>query len=273
VKQFATTFFALTTLFASVGAKAAAPESGATEKSVLRVITQIRHSDYGGDQAGMKKGFDDLAPFLKNSALAARVHYWRGFAMWRRAVNGFNDKVDPKELEQDLEQARNEFTESLKADSSYIESKIGMISVLGNMMFLHHDDAAKVGQLVQESAPYVQEAQTNARDNPRFLWVLGPILFMTSPAQGGGQDKAIALYQRGLEQIRAATNTPANPLDPTWGEPELLMSLGWSYLNESVPDLDAAQKNARSALDLVPDWHYVKDILLPQIAAAKASVH
>jgi len=60
-------------------------------------------------------------------------------------------------------------------------------------------------------------------------------------------------------------------LDPTWGEPELLMNLAWSYLNRSEPDLEAAEQNAKAALNMVPDWHYVRDILLPQIRQAKAT--
>ena len=48
-------------------------------------------------------------------------------------------------------------------------------------------------------------------------------------------------------------------------------NLAWSNLNRTTPDLAAAEGYARSALLLVPYWHYVRDILLPQILAAKAS--
>jgi hypothetical protein len=47
------------------------------------------------------------------------------------------------------------------------------------------------------------------------------------------------------------------------------MNLAWSNLNKTSPDLAAAKSNARGALALVPNWHYVRDILLPQIEAAK----
>ena len=35
-------------------------------------------------------------------------------------------------------------------------------------------------------------------------------------------------------------------------------------------DLNAAERNVRGALEIVPYWHYVRDILLPQVLAAKA---
>jgi hypothetical protein len=47
------------------------------------------------------------------------------------------------------------------------------------------------------------------------------------------------------------------------------MSIAWSHLNDAPPDLDAAESDARAALVLVPNWHYVRDILLPQIGAAR----
>jgi len=51
---------------------------------------------------------------------------------------------------------------------------------------------------------------------------------------------------------------------------ELLMSLAWSNLNRTTPDLTAAEQYAEAALKLVPYWHYLRDILMPQIRAAQA---
>src|SRR2546423_920225 len=78
-----------------------------------RIVSEIQRADYEGNQVAMQKGYDELAPFMENAQLASRVRYWRGFAMWRKAVNGFNDSVDPNELEQDLKQALNEFKDAL----------------------------------------------------------------------------------------------------------------------------------------------------------------
>ena len=71
-----------------------------TSQQVRPIVAQIQHADYAGDRAAMQKGYDDLKPFLEDKELASRIRYWRGFAQWRRAINGFNDSVDPKELEQ-----------------------------------------------------------------------------------------------------------------------------------------------------------------------------
>jgi len=74
-----------------------------------------------------------------------------------------------------------------------------------------------------------------------------------------------------LRSARKLKGTVTDPLEPSWGEPELLMSLAWSSLNRATPDVNAADQYAHSALPLVPYRHYVRDILLPQIQTAKAA--
>ena len=67
-----------------------------------------------------------------------------------------------------------------------------------------------------------------APDNPRLLWVLGPIRWSSPPEQGGGRDKAFEIYNKGLEAARNQKRGVVDPLQPSWGEPELLMSLAES---------------------------------------------
>ena len=47
------------------------------------------------------------------------------------------------------------------------------------------------------------------------------------------------------------------------------MSLAYDYLHKQPPDPALAERTAREALALVPYWHYLRDILLPQILTAK----
>jgi hypothetical protein len=152
-----------------------------------------------------------------------------------------------------------------------VDAKIGTISCLGNLMYLARGHADRVQELLAQSIPLVKEVRASHPDNPRFIWVLGPILWNTPPERGGGQDNAIESYRKGLESARKLKAIVSDPLEPSWGEPELLMSLGWSTLNRATPDVNAADQYAHSALALVPYWHYVRDILLPQIQTAKAA--
>src|SRR5437667_4622786 len=240
-------------------------------EQVTRIVAQIKRADYEGDQAVMQRGYDDLRPFTEDKELASRIRYWRGFAQWRRAINGFNDSVDPKELEQELKTAVDEFKIAMEKDPTFVDAKVGTISCLGFMAFMNRKDQVRAKELVGQILPLVKEADEMAPDNPRLIWVHGPILWNSPPERGGGQDKAIQNYQRGLE-VCSKIKTSDDPLELSWGKPELMMSLAYCYLNANSADVNTAERYARNALEIVPYWHYVRDILLPQIVAAKAKL-
>jgi hypothetical protein len=65
----------------------------------------------------------------------------------------------------------------------------------------------------------------------RMLWVRGAVQWYVGPERGGGQAAAMATYEKGLALARQRKSPEPDPLMPSWGEPELLMSLAWSNLN------------------------------------------
>jgi hypothetical protein len=233
-------------------------------EQVVKIVAQIQRADYEGDRAALKRLFAALAPFAEKKQLASRVRYWRGFALWRRAINGSNDHVAAQELEEDLNQALYEFDVSAKLDQDFVEAKIATLSCLGYLAFLHRTEQARLQTYVASLLPLLKDLQATAPDNPRLCWVLGP-MYWNRP-ETGGPAKAIASYKQGLDAIRIRkTVTASDPLNPSWGEPELLMSLAWASLNGPAPDPAAAEQYADSALALVPYWHYLRDVLVPQI--------
>lgn len=257
-------------LLSTIPALVSAATPDANRDAVLRIVPQVQKADYEGDRASLHRLSSDLTPFAGNNALASRVQYWRGFALWRSAINGFNDGTDNKELEQDLNLAIDAFDKSLSADPDFVDSKIGLTSCLGTLAYVLESGSPLQQEHVARSRQTLKEAMAAAPDNPRLLWVLGPVYWNIPSDRGGGQGKAIESYEKGLKICRTQKTSSADPLDPTWGEPELLMSLAWSYLNRDKPDLAAAEQNAAAALQLVPSWHYVRDILIRQIRDAKA---
>jgi hypothetical protein len=269
--HFATSFLLAAAILAAVPAGAFANSPTGEREAATNLVLQIQRADYEGDRASLQRLHDQLAPFAVSKDLASRVLYWQGFALWRKALNGFNDKVDNKELTHDLTQATEEFEKSSSADPAFVDAKIGLVSCYGLRAYaLNKKDDPELQALIAKARQAVKDAQALAPDNPRLLWVLGPIYWNTPAERGGGQAKAMETYQKGLETMRSRKSTTSDPLEPSWGEPELLMSLAWSNLNLATPDLKAAEQNAQAALALVPYWHYLRDILMQQIRDAKA---
>ena len=167
-----------------------------------------------------------------------------------------------------------EFEEALRRDPQFHDASVGLISCLGYLTFVNRHDEAQVQELAARWMPLVKATREVANDNPRFLWVMGQHQWYTLPGMSESQIEerqtaALAIYQRGLDLARQKKGTVRDPLEPAWGEPELLMNLAWANLNRARPDLAAAEQHARAALALVPYWHYVRDILMPQIEQAR----
>jgi hypothetical protein len=258
---------AVTASCASAGHRSAAPaprKAADAHAAVASLAARIRAADYAADRPALTKLFEEMAPYT-SGPLASRARYWRGFAMWRRALNGFNDNADNAELAADLRKGIEEFEGAMAIDPRFVDAKIADASCLVNLSVLTSGPARMEGY--KRHRELLDEARKDAPANPRLAWVWGATLFYSPPGLGGGHTRAIEVYEAGLEAARQERVTDS--VDPSWGKPELLMNLAFANLNKTPPDLDAAERHARAALALVPTWHYVRDILTPQIETAK----
>jgi hypothetical protein len=257
-----------------VGCSTSTPRAPSSEERLVQLVEQIRQADYAGDRPALADLHARLAAAPTGEAPRSLVLYWRGFALWRRAINGFNETPTPTDLQADVNAASAEFEASLEENPKLVDAQAGLAACLGLRMYLHGKPDDEMRALLTRVQALLTDAQTLEPGNPRLLWVRGPMEWFTpkgSPDDvlDARQAKAIATYRRGLEGIPGSLRSGPGPLQPTWGEPELHMSLAWSYLHQRVPDASEAEVHGRKALQLVPSWHYMRDILLPQIEAAR----
>jgi hypothetical protein len=247
------------------------PPSPAKQRVAL--VQAIQRADYQGDRPALARLHQELSALPEDPATAARQRYWEGFALWRRAINGNNQKPPPEDLRTDLVQAVADFERSLQADPTFDDSSVGRISCLQFLAVL--DGPEKSKPTVDRFVALFKELAPRAGDNPRFLWIRGLGEWWTPPGSTPEvveqrHARSMATYAQGAELARQQKARVTDPLTPSWGEPENLMSLAWCSLNQSTPDAARAEAYARQALALVPDWHYVRDILLPKILSARA---
>jgi tetratricopeptide (TPR) repeat protein len=234
---------------------------------LIEIVHKIQRADYEANRAALETLAGELLPFVDSPELASRVLYWRGFAFWRRAMNGAAS-ADAKDMEQDLLHAAADFKAAAARDPAFVEAAATEAFCMVNVAAFHV--GTERGQtLFRPAMERFNEALREAPDNPRILWMHGANQFYQPAELGGGQALALATYQRGLELARSEKRRTSDTLDPTWGEPELLMSLAFANLHQASPDLVAARRYADDALKLVPSWHYVRDVLIVQIQKAQ----
>src|SRR4030095_11624839 len=77
------------TLTLAVLAPPAAPN--AQESRLAALVAEVRSADYRGDRAALARLDEELGK-LADGPLSDYRDYWRGFALWRRVLNGFKEK-------------------------------------------------------------------------------------------------------------------------------------------------------------------------------------
>jgi hypothetical protein len=147
-----------------------------------------------------------------------------------------------------------------------------MAGCWGNLLFLAGKDETRRKAILDEALPTFKWVMEYGGDNPRVLWIKGGYeLYQSSapPPRGGDFGKAAATLRRGLAGAwrESLSGSGQPPWEPAWGGPENLMNLGYLYSHIPKPDRATALAYAEGAATAVPDWHYVRDVLLPQIEA------
>ena len=237
------------------------------ETQLAELVAAVRSADYRGDRPALDR-LDAALAKVPPSPLDDYRAYWRGFARWRRAMNGFNETPTPDDLESDLQAAVGHFRAAMDKRPDWIEARLAMVGCLGNLMYLARDDAGKRQAILEQYTPVGKTLAADGRDNPRVLWIIGGLQMGAPPPYGGDMAKAAATLRKGVESAvkEAKAGTPA-PWVPSWGGPENLMNLAYLYAHTAASNRTAALAYAQGALVAVPEWHYVRDILLPQIEA------
>ena len=258
-------------LASALSLAASAPKPSVSER-LGPLAREVLSADYRGNRPELAALEGELAR-LPAGPLDAYREYWRGFALWRRAINGFNETPRPADLTSDLEKAVSLFRASLEKHPDWMEARLAMVGCWGNLIDLAGKDQERRQAILTEAIPSFRFVMQNAGDNPRALWIKGGMEMAAPPPTGGDFAKAAVTLEHGVASAwrEAVSPEPVPDWEPRWGGPENLMDLAYLYAHAPQPDRRAALAYAQGALTSVPTWHYVRDVLLPQIEALAPS--
>ena len=102
-----------------------APPEPPAESRTTTLQTWIRGivaADYRGERAELDRLYAEGERHLAEHEVTSRVRYWRGFAKWRRAMNGANETPTPGDLVADLEVAVAELRSSGELDPAFVDA-------------------------------------------------------------------------------------------------------------------------------------------------------
>src|SRR5258708_12628020 len=138
--------------------------------------------------------------------------------MWRRALNGLNESVDPHDVEQDLKHAVSEFDAAISKDPAFVDARASAGATRGTLIAFYRrnpelapelKNTARMQEFIKKALSYMNEAEAAEPKNPRVLWVLGPVQWYLAQQHGATPDKATdppyQIIQHGLKAQRAHT--------------------------------------------------------------------
>jgi hypothetical protein len=258
----------LVLLLTLTACRTAAPGKSSGEVQLAAAKQRIMAADYRADLAGLARLREEVVRLEGDPALGYLAHYWAGFASWRIAINGASHQMSAADLQANLQRAKVDFEASIHQKDDFADAHAaGYLVDAWLLRMAGIKDRAALLEQIQQLQLRLKRAKELAPDNPRVLWAEASVYQYAPPEYGGNVQRAQETYRR-MSEVSPAVSDTGSPL-PDWGKPEALMSLAYSYLSQKPPDLDAASEAAHAALRLQPEWVYVRDVLLPQIEAAR----
>lgn len=263
--KFAPAFALATTLVSAVAAPSAALASGASaeERALAEAASKILRDDYRGDRAQLLARAEGLAK-IRGERHAKYREYWIAFAYWRRGLNGMNETPKPADVGEDFVRCEAHARAALALDAGFEDARGALMGCLMGQFWAGAVPEDRRAEWIRQGTEVMQPLMKNASSNPRSLWLVG--MQQAYRPAGGDTNTAIATWKRGLAGAReeALAAASRDPWVPSWGAPEILMNLA-NFHTYTKPDRSLARAYAEGALAMAPEWHYVRDILMPAI--------
>ena len=157
-----------------------------------------------------------------------------------------------------IDDAITNLEESIKLNDSFAESYALLSSVMGKKIGIKPMLGMSLGM---KSGMLMSKAMNIEPDNPRVRLIAGQNAYYTPRMFGGGKKKAVK------ELLIAAACFDSvkteNPAYPQWGHEEVYAWLG--LINADLNNFEKAESFYNKALEIKPDFGWVKYFLIPEL--------
>ena len=198
---------------------------------------------------------------LADTGLVAWGHYYIALADYRIAGLLEGESKDPSEH---LNAAVEHLKKATELNPQAAEAYSLLSSVYGWQIGLSPMKSMLLGPRVGKAA---QKAKQLAPDNPRVVLSAAISDFNTPKMFGGNKEKGLQGFQRAAELF--AQEEPTDPIQPVWGHREAYAWIGIAYQDRG--ELESARAAFEKALEVDPDFGWVKYVLLPELEKVNSS--
>ena len=215
-----------------------------------RLRTGLAEAEIQGDTAALGQ----MVTLARRAVTAfpddALLHHYAGYGIYRLAIRRMADGSTVDDLLTEAESSLRASIETRPLAESY--------AILSSLLGMRVDDPATAMRLGMQSVEAILRARALGPDNPRVRLLEGISAFHMPETYGGGHRAALEHFLAALELF--ANDAPPVPL-PDWGHAEAWAWLGQTH--SALGQTEEARAAFERALEVQPDYAWVRDILLP----------
>jgi len=189
----------------------------------------------------------------------ALAHYYVGLARYR-TINLVQDDED--QTLRYMNDAINHLEEAIELKPNFAEAHALLSGLYGQKTGMQPFKAMTLGP---KSDRAMERAKELAPENPRVMLIDGTGDYFKPSMFGGDKDAALKKFERAAQL--AAQEQVDDPLMPSWGYAEAYAWIGYAHME--ADRTKEARHAFERALEINPDYGWVKEVLLPQVASAE----
>jgi len=239
----------------SASANALPSTTATTDSLVQRAKTLIRKATDAGSVDSLKQARALAERATNGDENRALAHYYIGLADFRM-INQIPED-DEERREQVIEDAIGHLKRTTDIDPEMADAWALLSGCYGRMMEMNPMQGMSLGPKANDA---MKKAKEFGPDNPRVWIIDGTSDFYTPSMFGGDKERALEKFEKAARL--AEQESIDDPLMPGWGHAEAYAWIGIAHMD--AERYDQARAAFEKALDLNPDYGWVKEVLLPK---------
>ena len=225
---------------------------------VVKLKEAVRQADLKFDRDLYIKAHADCERILAAEPENTAAEYYLTYTEYKLLLIGMMNKE--KSAFTNYYSAALEHAGNLSDDKEYRSEGLTLQAAI-NMMKLaaNPNEGPSLAPKIHE---LLDKAENDNPDNPRVYIIRGHMLKNTPEFFGGSLKGAIKEFKYAVSIFEEGTN-PKSEVSPEWGHLEALVEIGNIY--SVLGDYKSAKEAYEKALEVEPDYVYVKFRLLPEL--------
>jgi tetratricopeptide (TPR) repeat protein len=253
-------FIVLSMIFLGVAHGLSQPQTAA--QGIMEAKSFIQQGSNSASKEKLEQARNILTQLESQGDHQALAEYYLGYIDYQTAVAVY--RMDEAQAPASLDSAVIHLEKAIHINDNNAEAHALLASCYGMQIAFSPLSGIWRGP---KSGAEMSKAKELAPENPRVA-LLGAIGTYNTPSMfGGGKEKGFEAMQRAAELFNRWKTTDS--LQPDWGKEQVYAWIGMAHLNRKETIL--ARKAFEKALEINPDYGWVKYVLLPKVASETES--